>query len=297
MTLTRDERDRFAARTPNDIAYGEGACLETPRLVFENLNKRFQFDVDLTANEKNHLLPYWFGPGAATACQDALTHSWTDTLGISVTERGHTPSKGPMELPDGQLLYITGGDWVGTSVSTIQPKAGFSNPPYGSFIPKILKKALEERDKGFTSVFLLPNRAAGWFQDLVIPYYSELWFCEERIPFWYQGKPRPNAVVTPTKIHLGDGRIRASQYEGFKPCLIARQQLTWEYSDGYGNYSYQFEDGDVIKEPAGAMFDSIIVVYKPITGDVRHIVQGELFPRPPAQRPNVWNPRTGELRY
>jgi hypothetical protein len=206
MTLTRTERDSFTARTPEDLDYGEGACLETPPDVFRRLHQRFRFDVDLTANEQNHLLPKWFGPGSVHP--DALEFPWT----VARTDDGWKPN---------------------------HLRCGFSNPPYGPFISRILAKALIERDNGFTSVFLLPMRAAGWFRDLVIPYYSELWYCKSRLTFYYQGVPRPNVKT---------GKA----------------------------------------DPA--LFDSIIVVYAPYDR-----TKWGLFP--PSTRPNVWDPRTGELSY
>lgn len=195
--MNRTERDSFTATTPDDIAYGEGACLETPKKVFDLLDQRFVFGVDLTANEKNALVPMYFGP-KSSLYEDALTAPW-----------------GNMPRP-----------------------VGYSNPPYGPFIPKILEKAIAERAKGFTSVFLLPNRGGAWFQNFVIPYYSELWYLASRLTFPYLGKPRLN---------LKTGK------------------------------------------PDGALFDSIIVVYAPYDS------KWGLFP--PARRPNVWNPKTGELRY
>jgi hypothetical protein len=217
--VNRKERDSFAALTPTDIEYGEGACLETPPAVFARLHERFCFDIDLTANEQNHLMPNWIGPGSRWP--DALTANWCAAKGRTGIAR-----------------------------------TGFSNPPYGPFIPKILTKALQERDLGFTSVFLLPNRSGGWFTDLVLPYYSELWFCQPRITFWYQGRPRVNPE---TKKNL------ERRAKGLAPTAD------------------------------GALFDSIIVIYEPV--EVRHVVQGLLFPVPRATRPNVWNWKTGELRY
>lgn len=246
MTLTRLERDSFTTTTPTDIAYGEGACLETPKFVFDQIHKRFHFDVDLTANENNHLLPYWFGPGAPPACQDALTQDWTARLGMRVIK----------EFPDGAV-----GGWI----DTVDPRCGYSNPPYGDFIPKILTKALEERAKGFTSVFLLPMRAGGWYKDLVLPYYSELWHLSTRLAFPYLGAPR---IDETTKLN--------------------RKRMAW-------NLAHPDKPQKVCK-PDGALFDSIIVVYAPIVAPL-HRVQGELFHRPPGVRPNVWDPKTGELRY
>lgn len=116
-------------------------------------------------------------------------------------------------------------------------KAGFCNPPYGAFIPKILEKAIVEQAKGFTSVFLLPLRAAKWYRNLVLPYYTELWHVEQRLVFTYHGEPARDAKG--------------------KPC--------------------------------GALFDSIIVVFAPRPAT--------WLPGFPPQRPNVWNPKTGELKY
>lgn len=251
MTLTRAERDRFAATTPDDIAYSEGACLETPPAVFRRLNKLFNFDVDLTANETNHLLPTWYGPGCpiSQAGEDALTVSW-----------GY----------EGEC------------------KSGFSNPPYGPFIPKILKKAIQEREKGFTSVFLLPSRAGAWFQDLVLPYYSELWFCASRLGFFYQGKPRLSSNMKPTK-RIKDGHDERF-YSPDRVLTLAKQDCLLTYRVDEVDYLYEFKQNAVIQEPAGALFDSIIVVYAPYDRS-----KWGLFP--PPQRPNVWDPRTGELRY
>ena len=237
MALTRDERDRFVAATPDDISYGEGACLETPPSVFAHLHERFAFDIDLTASEQNHLLPTWFGPGSIFT--DALTAPWRITAG--------------------------------------HPGAGFSNPPYGPFIPKILKKAIEERAKGFTSVFLLPNRAGGWFQDYVIPAYSELWYCSERINFFYQGKPRLSARVKVTPKWKRDPRVKAV---GTEVWTTEPMELTYRVYEQ--DYTYQFEAEEPLMAPAGALFDSIIVVYRP---------------SPLRQPVNVFEVKTGKLRY
>ena len=61
--MNRDTRDKFVATTDqSDLAYGESACSETPPDLFAALHAEFHFNVDLTANEHNHLLPVWFGP-------------------------------------------------------------------------------------------------------------------------------------------------------------------------------------------------------------------------------------------
>jgi hypothetical protein len=156
VSLTRAERDRFTAMTDQTDPYHPSACLETPPVLFANLHKRFDFDVDLTANERNHLLPRWWGPGHAP--EDAVYDN-----------------------------VLTPDCWLA------QGQGGFSNPPYGDFIPKILTKALQEREHGFTSVFLLPLRASAWYQQLVLPYYSELWHVKQRVTFWYNDRPKLNS--------------------------------------------------------------------------------------------------------
>ncbi len=269
MSLTRDERDRFAASTPTEIEYSEGACVETPRRLFELLHARFKFDVDLTANEGNHLLPYWFGPGSPAA-PDALTHSWTNRLAMSVTF---------------QEEHYTGG-WIDVK----DPKAGFSNPTYGKFIPKILKKAIEERAKGFTSVFLLPMRAAGWFRDLVLPQYSELWYCSERIAFHYQGKPRPTSQQRWVRAFDNEPGLIESP-KGYTSTSTTSAVFEYPWKDTWGTtWHYQADPGQPVLVPAGALFDSIIVVYAPYDR-----AKWGLFP--PPQRPNIWEVRTGELRF
>lgn len=267
MTLTRAERDSFASLTPKELAYGEGACLETPPRLFELLDQRFKFTIDLTANEQNHLLPSWFGPGSPLFRVSALP-------GIDAPEYAT------------DALSVDWHKYAGTG-------AGFSNPPYGPFISRILKKAIEERDKGFTSVFLLPMRAAGWFRDLVLPYYSELWYCSERIVFHYQGKPRLSAGVKATNKHAPqDGWIWTDKH-------TLRTAIPREHSwtDTWGQaWTYHFKANRDIMEPAGALFDSIIVVYKPwSTMPLADRGQFGLFP--PAQRPNIFEVKTGELRY
>lgn len=156
--MDRVTRDRFVASTDQTVlAYGESACLETPRPLFDKLQAEFGFKTDLTANEHNHLLSFWFGPGGHA--NDALMADW------------HTANS-----------------------------PGFSNPPYGAFIPLILRKAIEETKQGFTSVFLLPLRAAatkaGWYCNLVLPFADEVRHTP-RITFNYQGKPKTDAKGRP----------------------------------------------------------------------------------------------------
>lgn len=162
--MDRATRDKFVASTPTeDLFYGAQACRETPREVYQALDKRFHFDVDLFANEQNHLHSAWLGPGGMYS--DALTAPWADHENRTV----------------GNL------------------KVGFANPPYGTaIVTKVLKKALTEQRLGFTTVLLLPMRASSWYKDLILPYYSELWHVQQRLMFTYQGEPARDKDGVPT---------------------------------------------------------------------------------------------------
>lgn len=46
----------------------------TPQKLFDELHEEFQFTVDAAANEHNHKLPRWWGPGGESP--DALDMSW-----------------------------------------------------------------------------------------------------------------------------------------------------------------------------------------------------------------------------
>lgn len=54
-------------------------------------------------------------------------------------------------------------------------KSNFVNPPYGKAIIGWLQKAILEKKKGNTSVFLLPARTdTVWFHDFVLPLANEI---------------------------------------------------------------------------------------------------------------------------
>lgn len=141
-----------------DLTTGN-ACWETPPLVFEKLNRDFgPFDVDLTADAQRHLLPEWIGPGSFLH-HDGLECAW---------------------------------NWTG-SASFPRRMRGYSNPPYGPFVQKLLVKAKHEAKQGFTAALLLPMRATKAFHAHVLNGACELWFCDKRITFFENGVPRLNA--------------------------------------------------------------------------------------------------------
>ena len=71
-------------------------------------------------------------------------------------------------------------------------RRGYSNPPYGPFVQKLLAKAKQEAQKGFTSHLLLPMRATKAFHAHVLDGASDLLFCDKRITFFENGVPRLN---------------------------------------------------------------------------------------------------------
>lgn len=70
--------------------------------------------------------------------------------------------------------------------------AGFSNPPYGPFVQKILRKAADEARLGFTTTLLLPMRVTKAFREVILPQASRLLFCSKRITFYENGASRIN---------------------------------------------------------------------------------------------------------
>lgn len=93
--------------------------------------------------------------------------------------------------------------WFGPGVGTFAPDAltaawhtygrnGYSNPPYGSFVPHMLRKAALEAARGFTSTLLLPMRVTKAFHQHVLSGASELLFCDKRLIFYENGAPRLN---------------------------------------------------------------------------------------------------------
>lgn len=67
---------------------------------------------------------------------------------------------------------------------------GFSNPPYGPFAAKMLKKAKEQAQKGFCTTLLLPVRITKAFHAHVLYGATSLLFCDKRIAFWQDGAPK-----------------------------------------------------------------------------------------------------------
>lgn len=178
--MNRATRDKFASGTKASLTSGN-ACWETPPAVFQKLQADFgPFDVDLTGDARRALVPVWFGPDSPAGEFDALSAFWA--------------------------LY---------------GRTGYSNPPYGHFVKHLLDKAkLQARNDGFTSTLLLPLRVTRAFRRHVLDGASELFFCDRRITFYENGKPRINP-----RTGRADGALFDSIIVRYRPDHIGQPRV------------------------------------------------------------------------
>lgn len=100
----------------------------TPKPVFDNLHREFNFVADMACTPTNKLLPIGFGEA-----EDSLSFNWFDVV------TRYSAETWPM--------------WV------------FTNPPYDNPMPWI-KKALEAQHDGLGVVMLLnSDHSVGWFAE------------------------------------------------------------------------------------------------------------------------------------
>ena len=145
-----------------DSADAANAKWQTPPEVFAKLQADFgPFDIDLFADETNHLLPRWFGPP-----------------GILVNE----PNCGD----DALALHWPAYGW-----------SGFGNPPYGKFVGQMLPHAKAMCAAGFDSTLLLPVRITKAFRENIMRGAAQVYLCDKRITFYENGKPRLDKKGTP----------------------------------------------------------------------------------------------------
>ena len=101
---------------------------ETPRELFDALDKEFEFGLDVCADFKN---------------AKCFFHIDKDRDSLS-------------------------GDWYACGLSNIPPICWMNPPYSRGNIDRFCKKAYEESQKGCTVVGLLPLRSAGWFHEYVM---------------------------------------------------------------------------------------------------------------------------------
>lgn len=103
--------------------------------------------------------------------------------------------------------------------------SGYSNPPYGVFVPQMLAQAVRQRDLGFTSTLLLPMRVTKAFTWIIVPEANELWFCDKRICFYENGEPRWNAKALAEGRYVPDPAMFDSIIVRFLPGLAITRRL------------------------------------------------------------------------
>lgn len=150
--MDRATRDKLVSGTKQDDLTTGNACWETPPLVFEQLN-------------------HDFGPFDVDLTADAQRH---------LCETWFGPQSNV-----GEFDALTA-DWYSHG------RRGYSNPPYGPFIQKLLPCAKQWKTHGFTSVLLLPMRVTKAFKAHILDGASDLLFCDSRITFFENGVPRLN---------------------------------------------------------------------------------------------------------
>ena len=147
----------------------------TDPVIFNAMNKEFNFSLDAAANHKNNKVPNNY----LTKEDDALSKDWEYEI-LKVTSRN---------------LNV----WI--------------NPPYGKgYIKKFMKKCIEQKEKGVTSVLLVPATLdAQW---LPIDQISEIRIVTGgRLSFYH---PETNKKV--------NGNTKGSMFVIFRPskmpCVI-----------------------------------------------------------------------------
>jgi len=154
------------------------ACLETPPAVF-------------------HALEDSFGPFEIDLCADAQNHLLPLWFG-----------------PDSPVQEFDAlkANWHAYA------KNGFGNPPYGPFVGLFLAWAKVEAKLGFASTLLLPVRITKAFHAHVLQGASEVWFCDKRIAFWQDGKPKLDpATKKPTGALFDSMIVRFAPGMRFSP--------------------------------------------------------------------------------
>ena len=151
--MNNDTKNKLTSGTDQSDLTTGNACWETPPLVFQKLNDDF-------------------GPFDIDLTADAQRHLRRVWFGP--------------DSPVGQYDALTA-KWRDFG------KSGYSNPPYGPFIQRLLPHALHEAfNMGFETTLLLPMRVTKAFKAYVLKGASDLLFCDTRLTFFENGLPRLN---------------------------------------------------------------------------------------------------------
>lgn len=150
--MNRATTNKFVSGTDQADLTTCNACWETAPAIFAKLNEDF-------------------GPFGIDLTADAGRHLCPQWFGPG--------------SPVGEYDALTA-DWKSYGF------LGYSNPPYGPFVQRILPLAKEQASKGFASTFLLPLRVTKAFKAHILRGASDLLFCDRRLVFWENAAPRLN---------------------------------------------------------------------------------------------------------
>lgn len=120
----------------------------TPDWLFQLMDSTYRFDVDLCADESNSKCEFYFDEK-----ENSLNQDWSR---IRVDTMVY-----------GQYRF----------------NVGFCNPPYSNIKPWILK-AIEETQKGFTTVMLIPTPNGESYYKDVFKYARKITFIHGRVAFY-----------------------------------------------------------------------------------------------------------------
>lgn len=86
-------------------------------------------------------------------------------------------------------------------------KNGYSNPPYGDFVPHMLALAKRRKSFGFSTTFLLPLRANESFRENILKGATDLLFCDRRICFYEHHLPKLNMLTGKPDVAMFDSIV------------------------------------------------------------------------------------------
>jgi phage N-6-adenine-methyltransferase len=159
---------------------------ETPQDLFDELDREFDFDLDVCATDENKKCDYWL-----TEREDGLSESWHEYLRPPIT-CWMNPPYGDPELP---CKKNSQGEYTCTKKKCIL--RGHHIDEYVPGIKDWMKKAYEESQKGCTVVCLVPSRTdTGWWHEYVMK-ADEIRFIRGRLKFGgsKNSAPFPSVIV------------------------------------------------------------------------------------------------------